>query len=137
MKRIKDKINEIEEFLDQLKSIIPENLDEYQADITKKAACERYVEKIIEAVTDLSFLIIKKKDLKIPQDDIDAFNILLNNKIIDNDLAKRLKEAKGMRNIIVHQYGEIDDKIVFNSVTNELEKDVKVFISQIKKIEKL
>ena len=137
MKRIKDKIKEIEEFLGQLKDIVPSNLDGYKTDITKKAACERYVEKIIEAVTDLSFLIIKKKDLKIPQDDIDAFNILLNNKIINSDLAEKLKEAKGMRNIIAHQYGEIDDKIVFNSITRELEKDVKLFISKVKKIEKL
>ena len=133
MKRIRDKIKEVEEFLGQLKDIAPSNLDEYKADITKKAACERYVEKIIEAVTDLSFLVIKKKDLKIPQDDIDAFNILLNNKIINGDLAEKLKEAKGMRNIIAHQYGEIDDKIVFNSITKELENDVKNFINQIKK----
>lgn len=133
MKRIKDKIKEIEEFLGQLKGIAPSNFDEYKTDITKKAACERYIEKIIEAVTDLSFLIIKKKDLKIPQDDIDAFNILLNEKIINIDLAKRLKEAKGMKNIIAHQYGEIDDGIVFNSIKKELEKDVKDFIKEIKK----
>ena len=63
MKRIKDKIKEIEEFLSQLKDIVPSNLEEYKADIEKKAACERYVEKVIEAVTDLAFLIIKQKKL--------------------------------------------------------------------------
>ena len=35
--------------------------------------------------------------------------------------------------IIAHQYGEINDKIVFNSITKELEKDVKLFISKVKK----
>lgn len=133
MKRIKDKIKEINEFLEQLKGIVPSSFDEYRKNIEKKAACERYVEKIIEAVTDLAFLIIKKKNLRIPEDDIDAFNILLDNKIIENELATRLKNAKGMRNIIAHQYGKIDDEIVYNSITEELEKDITSFINQTRK----
>lgn len=133
MKRIKDKIKEINEFLEQLKGIVPSSFDEYKKNIEKKAACERYVEKIIEAVTDLAFLIIKKKNLRIPEDDIDAFNILLDNKIIENELATRLKNAKGMRNIIAHQYGKIDDEIVYNSITEELEKDITSFINQTRK----
>ena len=132
MKRIKDKINEINEFLDQLKDIVPSNIEEYRSSIEKKAACERYVEKIVEAVTDLAFLIIKNKKLKLPEDDIDAFNILLENKIINNNLAAKLKNAKGMKNIISHQYGKIDDEIVFEAITERLDKDVKKFIDNIK-----
>ena len=133
MKRITDKIDEINEFLDQLKEIAPSNFDEYRSSIEKKAACERYVEKIVEAATDLAFLIIKNKKLKIPEDDIDAFNILLDNKIINDELAVKLKNAKGMRNIISHQYGNIDDKIVFESITEELDNDVRKFIEEINK----
>ena len=59
--RIKDKIKEIEEYLEELKSILPIDFKEYSKDYKTKAACERYFEKIIEAVVDLSFLIIKEK----------------------------------------------------------------------------
>ena len=134
MTRINDKINEINGFLEELKSIIPTSLDEYKSSIEKKAACERYVEKIVEAVTDLAFLIIKNKKLKIPEDDIDAFNILLENKIIDDSIATKLKNAKGMKNIISHQYGKIDDEIVFEAITEELEKDVRDFVENAKKL---
>ena len=130
MKRINDKINEINQFLEELESLVPSSLEEYKSCIEKKAACERYVEKIVEAVIDLAFLIIKNKKLRIPEDDIDAFNILLENKIIDNDLASRLKNAKGMRNIISHQYGKIDDEIVFEAINEELNKDVRKFIEK-------
>ncbi len=130
MNRIKDKTKEIDGFLSELKEIMPSSFDEYKSSTEKKAACERYVEKIIEAVTDLAFLIIKYKKLKIPEDDIEAFDILLDNKIIDKDLASKLKDAKGMRNIIAHQYGKIDDKIVFDAVTKELEEDVNKFIEE-------
>ncbi len=134
MTRITDKINELNGFLEELNSIVPSNLEEYKSSIEKKAACERYVEKIVEAVTDLAFLVIKNKKLRIPEDDIDAFNILLEGKIINSDLATRLKNAKGMRNIISHQYGKIDDKIVFDAITEELDKDVKNFIERIQSI---
>src|SRR3989344_84039 len=112
MKRINEKIDEITELIEQFRSIVPSNLDEYKSNLEKRAACERYFEKIVEAVVDLAFLFIKFKKLKIPQDDADAFNILLDNKIIDNNLSVRLKDAKGMRNIIAHEYGKIDDEIV-------------------------
>ena len=134
MTRIEDKINEINGFLEELKGIIPSNFEEYKSSIEKKAACERYVEKIVEAVTDLAFLIIKIKKFEIPEDDTDAFNILLENKLIDNGLAKKLKDAKRMKNIISHQYGKIDDEIVFESISEELEKDVRAFIGKVKKL---
>ena len=133
MIRITDKINEINGFLEELKSIIPSSLEGYKSNIEKKAACERYVEKIVEAMTDLAFLIIKNKKLKIPEDDIDAFNILLENKIIGSDLASKLKNAKGMRNIINHQYGKIDDEIVFEAITEELDKDAAKFVEIVEK----
>ena len=82
----------------------------------------------------MAFLIIKLKRLKIPEDDIDAFNILSENKIISSSLASKLKNAKGMRNIISHQYGSIDDNIIFESITEELDKNVDEFIKVIKKI---
>jgi len=131
MTRIDDKIDEIGRFLEELGSIMPSSLEEYKSSLEKKAACERYVEKIVEAVTDLAFLVIKEKKLRLPEDDIDAFNILLENKIIDNGLASKLKNAKGMRNIISHQYGKIDDEIVFEAIKGELDRDIKEFIEQI------
>lgn len=53
--RIKDKIEEIEKYLDELVEISPSTLDRYIEDFKTRAACERYTEKIIEAVVDLAF----------------------------------------------------------------------------------
>ena len=128
MSRIQDKIKEIKKFLAELQTIIPKDFEKYKSDLKTKAACERYVEKIIEGIVDLAFLIIKNKKLRIPEEDIDAFNILLENKIIDENIAKKLKSAKGMRNIIAHQYGNIDDHIIFEAINNELSKDIDKFL---------
>lgn len=134
MKRINDKISEIKEFLEELGQIVPAKLREYQTNIEKKAACERYAEKIIEAITDLAFLTIKLRKLRIPEDDADAFNILAENKIISSALSRKLQMAKGMRNILAHQYGKIDDELVFHALKDELERDALEFTQEIKQL---
>ncbi|MBS3141542.1 DUF86 domain-containing protein [Candidatus Woesearchaeota archaeon] len=128
--RINDKIREIEKYLKELNEIKPETLSEYK-ELKTKAACERYFEKIIEAVIDLAFLTIKELGLKIPEEDKKAFDILAERSIISKELSQKLKEAKGMRNIISHEYGIIEDKVVFESITEQLEEDVSEFLESI------
>src|SRR3989339_291021 len=133
MNRIRDKIIEIEKFLKELEVSIPKSLEDYKNDFKLRAIGERYFEKIVEAMSDLSFLIIKEKKLKQPEEEENVFEILMNNNIISRDLAERFKKAKGMRNILSHQYGNIDDEVVFDSITKELQKDVNEFIEIISK----
>ena len=133
MKRIDEKIKEVNDWMDELKEIVPSDLDEYISNKEKKAACERYIEKIVEAVTDVAFFVIKEKRWRMPEDDSDAFAILKENKLISEDLTKKLNNAKGMRNILAHQYGKVDDQVIFEAITEELENDVEEFIKRIKK----
>jgi uncharacterized protein YutE (UPF0331/DUF86 family) len=133
MSRIMDKIGEIESSIEELQSFLPEKIDDYKKEIKTKAACERYAQKIIEGITDISFMIIKLKKMDIPEEDMDAFKILFDGKLIDEKLYKRLKNAKGMRNILVHEYGNVDDEIVFGSIKDELADDVKQFIKEVRK----
>lgn len=130
--RIKDKIQELEQYVDELNEIIPEQFSNYIKDRKTKAACERYFEKIVEAVVDLAFLIIKENGLKIPDDDKGVFDILAKEKLISENLVEKLKAAKGMRNIIAHEYGSIDDELVFESIKNELTADAREFVKNIK-----
>ncbi len=134
--RISDKIKEIEKYLGELSSIRPKSLNYYIKDIKTRAACERYFEKISEAVIDLAILAIKDKGLEIPENDYEAFDILEKNELIDKILSSRLKDMKGMRNIIAHQYGNVDDRIMFKAVDKEIETDVRNFIRIIKSIQK-
>ncbi|MDP1695859.1 MAG: DUF86 domain-containing protein [archaeon] len=131
--RIEHKIEEIEEYLDFLVSIVPEELEEYKKELKTKAACERYAEKIIEATIDLAFLVINLKKITQLTSEDKIFVILAKNKIISDSLASQLGEAKGMRNFIIHRYGEIDDSKVFHSISEELEKNINDFLDSIKR----
>ena len=132
--RINEKIEEVEKYLQELNEILPKSFEEYISNFEKRAACERYFEKIIEAVVDLNFLIIKNKGLKVPEDEESSFILLSDEKIISYELAKKLKNAKGMRNIIAHEYGKVDDEIVFEVITTQLDQDIKEFIKIIREI---
>jgi len=132
-KRIKEKIAEIEQFLEELSTFIPEDISSYRKNVEKKAACERYFEKIVEGLVDLSILLIKEKSWRVPDEETRAFDLLSKEKIISEALATRLKEAKGMRNILAHEYGIVNDTIVFEAITFELERDARNFLQAIKK----
>jgi len=129
--RINDKIDEIEKYLEELERDIPENFEEYVNNTTRKAACERHAERIIEAIVDLAFLFAKKRKFETPREEEGIFIVLASNKIISMELARNLKEAKGMRNILAHKYGEVNDAIVFNSVSEELRGDAEEFIKNV------
>ena len=108
-KRIDDKIQDIERYLVELHSFLPNEYELYKEDTKIKAASERYFEKIVEAVIDVAFLVIRNKNLKLPEDDKQALDILAQAKIISEELAGKLKDAKRMRNVLAHQYDTIDD----------------------------
>ena len=132
MNRRGDKIVEIEGYLGRLREFLPASFDEYMDDKKTKAACERYFEKIVEAVIDLVFLVIKERGFRSPNSDRDALGVLCENEIISGKLTDKLGGAKSMRNIIIHEYGYIDDGLVFDSLKNELIGDVEEFLEVIK-----
>ena len=133
-KRIKDKINDIIIYLEQLSKIKPDSFKEYKNYFKVKAACERYFEKIAEAVVDLANLTIREEGFQPPEGDYESFDILEKENIIDFDLSGKLKNMKGMRNILAHQYGEVDNKIVYSSIDREIYPNIKEFLGIISKI---
>ena len=86
-------------------------------DVTNRQSFEK-VGEWIKSIDEFS-----EKNVKI---------ILAGNKIISPELASKLSDAKGMRNIITHEYGEIDDKIVFEALSNEIIRDAREFIEDVK-----
>lgn len=132
--RVLDKIKELNKYLREIAQVRPSTFEEYLKDFKTKAACERYAERIIQAFIDLAFFVIKERGLPAPEEEKEAFDILLEAGFIEEELCRRLKEAKGMRNILAHQYGSVDDKVVFLAVAGELELDAKELIRSIKKI---
>ena len=133
LNRITDKLEEIEEYLGDLMEMVPKAFEEYSSDVKARAACERYFEKIVEASVDLAFLVLNYKDFEMPEDEESAFKVLADNKAIAPELSAQLSDFKGMRNIIAHKYGEIDDSRVYLTLSEEVERDIGEYLNSIRR----
>lgn len=129
-----DKIKEISQYLGELSEIVPDNYESYERDLRDKSSCERYFEKIVVASVDLGYLIIRYKKFDLPTKDKELFEILEKGKVISPTLAKKLNEAKGMRNILAHEYGKVRDDLVYEVVKDEIIPDVEEFLSEVEKL---
>lgn len=117
--RILAKIDEMDRYLWEIQQIMPENFEEYQK-IEKRRACEQLLQVSIECVIDISSLIVAGLRLGLPAEEDDLFGKLTEAGVIPAEMKETLQKMKGLRNILVHEYGRIDDRIVYETLKNEL-----------------
>ena len=131
--RINDKIEEIEEYLNELSEYAPATLEDYLGNQRTQRACERLFEIIMEAIIDLVFIFINEKEMDMPEDDESALSTLIKKEIISTELGKKLREARRMRNIVAHKYGSVNPSLVYEAVSGNLNKDVMEFLEVIRR----
>ena len=86
--RVEQKINEIQDYLEEFGTIMPASFEEYNSDLLKKAACERYFEKIMSSAESLALMILRNKQLPFPEADSAAYLVLSENMIIESELSQ-------------------------------------------------
>jgi uncharacterized protein YutE (UPF0331/DUF86 family) len=81
---------------------------------------ERLFELLVMAASDILFHELTEQGLT-PDSYRDAFRLAGSQGLIPTDLAARLQEAAGMRNVIVQMYQDIDYTILRDSIGPALE----------------
>ena len=119
--RVLAKLDELDGYLDELRTIAPSGIEEY-ARIEKKRSCERLIQVAVEATIDACAVLVTGLRLGLPAEENDLFEKLVRRGAISGGMAESLKRMKGMRNILVHQYGRIDDELVFETVRDRLRR---------------
>lgn len=66
----------------------------------------------IEACVDVAQHICASEGWGPPRDNGDALELLGRHGVLDTDLARRLRRAVGFRNVLVHEYVDVNDEIV-------------------------
>jgi uncharacterized protein YutE (UPF0331/DUF86 family) len=102
--RLLAKLDELDGYLGDLRSIAPRALDEYRK-VEKKRACERLIQVAIEALIDACSLLVTGLRLGLPGDEDDLFDKLSRGGVLSPTTAQTLKRMKGLRNLLVHEYG--------------------------------
>jgi len=94
---------------------------------------ERYLQLAIQCVLDISNHIVADLRLNLPADNRELFEMLAEHKVLSKSLSARLTSMAGFRNILVHEYLEIDRKRVFGALKNDL-GDFEKFIRAVSKL---
>jgi uncharacterized protein YutE (UPF0331/DUF86 family) len=85
-----------------------------------KAAAERNVQVAIQSVLDICNHVVADMRLQVPDEEKQAFEIMASHKLISRSLAKTLTAMTGMRNVLVHEYLEVDHKRLYSVISNNL-----------------
>jgi uncharacterized protein YutE (UPF0331/DUF86 family) len=127
---IRTKIAEIRESLELIKNNLPDSFEEFASLGLIKDGMYKRIEFCIENVFDICAIINTDLRLGIPHSDDDIMEILGRNGIIDDEMKAKLKGMKGFRNIIVHRYAGIDDRLSYGFLSERL-VDFEEFIGTI------
>jgi uncharacterized protein YutE (UPF0331/DUF86 family) len=114
------KIKLLEEDLAKLKDYREISLDEYSKNQETQLVVERLLEKITGRLIDLNYHILKEEYGTMPEDYYSSFIEIGKNKVVSEEFAKEIAKSVGLRNALAHEYEEINQKMVFESINTAL-----------------
>lgn len=117
--RILTKLDKLDGYIRDLRVIAPQDFAEYRQ-VEKKRACERLLQIAVECVIDVCNLMVSGLRLGLPAEENDLFEKLEQAGILSAEMKKTVQTMKGFRNLLVHEYGHVDDMIVYQTATTEL-----------------
>ena len=127
---IQARIEKIRESIARLRKFGTMSEDQFCEDDDSSKLAERHLEIAIQAAIDIGHHVIADMDLGLPQDYKDVFRILAKHNIISSHLGKKLESMTGMRNVLVHDYLQLDVHRIYAAIKNDL-RDLDEFIAAI------
>ncbi|KNZ68922.1 hypothetical protein Tfer_2410 [Thermincola ferriacetica] len=127
--KVEQRLIKLEQAVRKLKEIAMCSWDEYSNNEALRDRAERNLQVAAQACIDIANHIIADRGYRTPQGYADSFAVLSEEGLIPVELATKMKMVAGFRNILVHDYLEIDNRIVYKSL-----KDLNDFIEFAKHI---
>ena len=93
----------------------------FAEDFLKQDAIAINMQRACEQVIDIANYLVKQRKLGIPKDSRDSFRLLADNQIIPGHLAQNLIKMIGFRNVLVHEYQQLDLTLMVDVIENHLD----------------
>ena len=124
------KLTELDTYLQQIGEYQAISVGEYRGDWKIQRIIERTLQMMIELCVDIANHIISEKALPVPTSYADTFEILKRYFLISDSLAEIMVRMAKFRNILVHQYTQVDALIVVSILQAHL-NDFTLFRNEI------
>ncbi|MFW5979647.1 MAG: type VII toxin-antitoxin system HepT family RNase toxin [Halanaerobium sp.] len=118
-KLIINKLNELNKYLTQLRKYKGVSREELENDLDKLWAVERGLQLSIQIILDIGNHILSEKGIVV-ENYMDIFKELVKLEVIPEDFGNQIKGMAGFRNILVHEYAEVDIDIIIKVLNNSL-----------------
>lgn len=106
--RVRRLLQSLREYRDGLQPLAASDPADY---VEVDAYAGRYlIQASAQVCIDLASHVIAAEGWDPPEDFRSAFTVLERHDVIDAELAERMRELAGLRNRLVHVYGDIDDQ---------------------------
>jgi len=115
--RLCAKLDKLYTYYTELKSLSSFSREKYMSDSIYRRAVERTIQLIVECATDINNMLLRMKEKKGATDYFNSFIDLAEQDILPMEFALKIAPSTGLRNILVHEYEEIDDEIVYSSIS--------------------
>lgn len=115
----REKIEEILNFMEQQLQFIKEH-NTWDTKL-EKVALERITHTIIESILDVGNAMIDGFIMRDPGSYEDIVDILLDEKVITEEMSKGILQVIAYRKVLVQQYTNIDHKEMIVQITNQFE----------------
>jgi len=131
--KVEGLIRHLREYTGYLRQIAKLDREEFLNDPMAIGSARYYLQVSIESCIDIANHIIATEGLRAPKDYRDTFKVLNEAGIIPDEFTRTMQAMAGLRNLLVHLYWEVDDKMVYDSLSAELD-DFETFIAQVMKL---
>ena len=114
---IKKEIASIQDDLSHLAEFTNYSFDEIAKDYTLHKAVERIIEVIINEAIDINqHIIVQSNKKQLPFNFKESFLLLADLGVYPKEFAQQISLSVGLRNILVHEYRELDQTIFYQSI---------------------
>jgi len=117
---IRKRMNRLDEYLTILKNLRKYSFEEFIEDPERYGSVERFLHLAIEAVIDMGNHIIADSELGVVNWYSDIPKILAEKEFISTELEEKWIRMIGFRNALVHEYIDIDRRIVYDVLQNNV-----------------
>jgi uncharacterized protein YutE (UPF0331/DUF86 family) len=114
------KLADLDQYFEQISEYETITVKQYQGDWKLQRIIERTLQMMIETCVDVAGHIIADNKFRIPDSYADTFRVLAENKIISKDLCRTMIQISKFRNIVVHNYDQVDAEIVVEILSKRL-----------------
>jgi uncharacterized protein YutE (UPF0331/DUF86 family) len=117
---IRKRLNKLDEYLSILRALRKYSFSEFIDDPERYGSAERFLHLAIEAITDVGNHVVADLSLGVVDWYSDIPTILAENGYLDAGLKERWIRIIGFRNVLVHDYLDIDRQIVYDVLQHHL-----------------